>query len=270
MDMLNTNIDPRDLKCPITLLYFRNPVIAQDGYIYEKEAIDQWFSEHKISPMTNLPINTVTLPCHFIKNLIDQIEKESKDPFFYMERYNHGIRNWLKHCVKKSGIVLTQDQHNIINLIPCKIPESEKLSDALILIEHETPCSSNMRSNNVHKHSFKSLFDSMKINDNIYSCINLCRMPDRKILYHYLVTHTEKGMEPENVKKIIDSTSPDDHGLWDYLDYVHVDHNESLNEHIDQNESLNDGQLLLLILILLLLFCIVDHQYNVSIKDEHH
>jgi hypothetical protein len=38
------------------------PVVAADGYTYEREAIEQWFSTRSRSPMTNQTIATkVTL-----------------------------------------------------------------------------------------------------------------------------------------------------------------------------------------------------------------
>ena len=36
------NIENEDLTCPITLGPFRDPVIARDGHVYEREAITRW------------------------------------------------------------------------------------------------------------------------------------------------------------------------------------------------------------------------------------
>ena len=54
------------LKCPITHEIMTQPVVLQDGYTYEKQAITNWLSHHSRSPMTNLPINNFQL----IPNLI--------------------------------------------------------------------------------------------------------------------------------------------------------------------------------------------------------
>ncbi|CAF0968915.1 unnamed protein product [Adineta ricciae] len=45
-----------DLVCPITLEVFRDPVVAQDGHAYEREAITKWILEHGTSPLTREPL----------------------------------------------------------------------------------------------------------------------------------------------------------------------------------------------------------------------
>jgi hypothetical protein len=44
--------DDHELICPITLEIFRNPVLAQDGHAYEREAIIRWIQQHGTSPFT--------------------------------------------------------------------------------------------------------------------------------------------------------------------------------------------------------------------------
>nr|XP_023695717.1 WD repeat, SAM and U-box domain-containing protein 1-like isoform X2 [Paramormyrops kingsleyae] len=53
---------PDELLCPITREVLRDPVIAADGYSYEREAIESWVRNHnRSSPMTNLPLLTMAL-----------------------------------------------------------------------------------------------------------------------------------------------------------------------------------------------------------------
>ncbi|XP_065527243.1 WD repeat, SAM and U-box domain-containing protein 1 isoform X3 [Lathamus discolor] len=48
---------PDEFLCPITRELMKDPVIAADGYSYEKEAIENWInSKRRSSPMTNLPL----------------------------------------------------------------------------------------------------------------------------------------------------------------------------------------------------------------------
>jgi WD40 repeat protein len=47
---------PADLRCSITHLLMRDPVIAADGETYEREAIVGWLVKHDSSPITNLPL----------------------------------------------------------------------------------------------------------------------------------------------------------------------------------------------------------------------
>ncbi|XP_011893860.1 PREDICTED: WD repeat, SAM and U-box domain-containing protein 1 isoform X2 [Cercocebus atys] len=53
---------PDEFVCPITRELMKDPVIASDGYSYEKEAIENWISKKKrTSPMTNLVLPSAVL-----------------------------------------------------------------------------------------------------------------------------------------------------------------------------------------------------------------
>ena len=39
-------------RCPISHLIFRNPVVAEDGFTYERKAITEWMEKKETSPMT--------------------------------------------------------------------------------------------------------------------------------------------------------------------------------------------------------------------------
>ncbi|XP_069080287.1 WD repeat, SAM and U-box domain-containing protein 1 [Pleurodeles waltl] len=53
---------PDEFLCPITRELMKDPVIASDGYSYEKQAIESWISTKKrSSPMTNLPLQSLVL-----------------------------------------------------------------------------------------------------------------------------------------------------------------------------------------------------------------
>ncbi|KAF0042971.1 hypothetical protein F2P81_004308 [Scophthalmus maximus] len=63
---------PDEFLCPITRELMKEPVIAADGYSYEREAIDSWVNtKNRSSPMTNLPLLTTLLtPNHTLKMAI--------------------------------------------------------------------------------------------------------------------------------------------------------------------------------------------------------
>ncbi|KAK1798080.1 hypothetical protein P4O66_000580 [Electrophorus voltai] len=53
---------PDEYLCPITHEVMKDPVIAADGYSYEREAIESWIgTRSRSSPMTNLPLQTTLL-----------------------------------------------------------------------------------------------------------------------------------------------------------------------------------------------------------------
>uniref|UniRef100_A0A672KGC7 WD repeat, SAM and U-box domain-containing protein 1 n=1 Tax=Sinocyclocheilus grahami TaxID=75366 RepID=A0A672KGC7_SINGR len=57
-----SNGTPDEYLCPITREIMKDPVIAADGYSYEREAIESWINtKSRTSPMTNLPLQTTLL-----------------------------------------------------------------------------------------------------------------------------------------------------------------------------------------------------------------
>ena len=57
--------------CPITHELMSNPVVAEDGHSYDRNAIEHWFLVHNTSPMTNLAIGRNLVPNIQLKKLID-------------------------------------------------------------------------------------------------------------------------------------------------------------------------------------------------------
>tara|TARA_Y100001970_G_C13957912_1_gene711669 strand:- start:320 stop:865 length:546 start_codon:yes stop_codon:yes gene_type:complete len=60
-----------ELICPITQELFIDPVIAEDGQVYEREAIEEWFRTYPStrSPITRERIGTRLMSVNQIKNL---------------------------------------------------------------------------------------------------------------------------------------------------------------------------------------------------------
>jgi hypothetical protein len=53
---------PNQFLCPILQDVMEDPVVAMDGFTYERAAIEAWFRQSDRSPMTNLPIPPVLVP----------------------------------------------------------------------------------------------------------------------------------------------------------------------------------------------------------------
>ncbi|KAM4776767.1 WD repeat, SAM and U-box domain-containing protein 1 isoform 3-T8 [Cyanocitta cristata] len=60
MTMTSVSV-PDEFLCPITRELMNDPVIATDGYSYEREAMENWISNRRSSPMTNLPLHSLML-----------------------------------------------------------------------------------------------------------------------------------------------------------------------------------------------------------------
>ena len=58
------------LLCPITFSLPVDPVIAEDGKVYDRSAIEEWLKQQHKSPATNLAMGTKLLPALQVKNMI--------------------------------------------------------------------------------------------------------------------------------------------------------------------------------------------------------
>ena len=75
-DNKNTNRDkisygaPHEYLCPISQDVMMNPVIAKDGFTYEREAIEKWFETNSTSPLTRASMSRKLLENKTLKILI--------------------------------------------------------------------------------------------------------------------------------------------------------------------------------------------------------
>ena len=93
-----------DIRCPITGMIMKDPAVAQDNIIYERDAIEDWFKGHNTSPHTRQAITKEVIPVLSIKNYIeDYVKKHSelKDevyvPILSHGRYKKEIDNIIKN-----------------------------------------------------------------------------------------------------------------------------------------------------------------------------
>lgn len=101
--------------CPITQQVYFDPVLADDGNIYERDAIDEWLKEKKTSPMTRERMTDKVVPVNFIKSLIcEYLEKnpEMKDRQYFstkdfkkymVEVYEHIEKNRFEKLLGYKG-----------------------------------------------------------------------------------------------------------------------------------------------------------------------
>ena len=65
------------LQCPISHEIMVNPVVAEDGHTYEREALARWLSEKNSSPLTGQPMGTRMVPNHAVKSMIANLSSTS-------------------------------------------------------------------------------------------------------------------------------------------------------------------------------------------------
>lgn len=220
-------IDPQDLKCPITLKYMKEPVIASDGHTYEEYAITEWLSVSDISPLTGLPINSnVVYPNLLAYRAIRSMEQTV--PFFYMDQSQLNLKSWIKYYLKKFDIIPTYRQSELLEQIPNEFDES-MIKKHICNQCHDEHCIICSSTRNLF---FDDGGDWIKIKDHLndIEMINICQLPDRVVLYDYLLyIHCDENDYDNATKKLIDSTSLNDIGLKYYISLITCKNNYQLS-----------------------------------------
>ena len=91
-----------DLLCPISQELPVDPVIAEDGQIYERGAIVEWLSRNATSPITRAPMGTKLLPALNVRNTIGSLIKSGAIEGELAEAWREKLENKLK--VKEVGL----------------------------------------------------------------------------------------------------------------------------------------------------------------------
>merc|ERR1719408_665315 len=134
----------KDLICPITLHRFVDPVVACDGYVYDRAAIQQWFdTNHRVSPMTNEPLNCTTLvPCRNMKTIARAFDDvtgnnnnvQSMDAQLQVVRgeYQQRLEKSVRNCEN-----LVVENADLQQQLACKDNEIANLRQRLADKDHE-------------------------------------------------------------------------------------------------------------------------------------
>ena len=61
-----------EFLCPITHEAMRDPVVAQDGHTYEREAIETWFGTQNTSPVTGLVVAKSLVPNYALRDVMER------------------------------------------------------------------------------------------------------------------------------------------------------------------------------------------------------
>eukprot|EP00035_Acanthoeca_spectabilis_P028152 m.469391 g.469391 ORF g.469391 m.469391 type:complete len:698 (-) comp28501_c0_seq1:273-2366(-) len=67
---------PAQFLCPILNDLMEDPVVAADGHMYERAAIEAWFQRSDRSPMTNLAIAPVLIPVLAVRQQIAELKEK--------------------------------------------------------------------------------------------------------------------------------------------------------------------------------------------------
>ncbi len=208
--MNNQIFDNNDFRCPITMLIFRDPVIASDGHVYEENAIKYWMKEKSTSPMTREHLEKKLYPCHTIKSTIQSIE--ILIPYLYMSMYQYDLKHWIQWFIKKNKLKIASHLLVLLEDIPDIFDES--------MIHIHSNCDKDKGCKKYSAIYLNCAYDNIgnlyciKLCLNEVDNINQCKMPGRKLLYKILINNYKCV---DYAYKLIERTSFDDPGLMCFL-----------------------------------------------------
>ena len=84
------DIEKEEYMCPLTLNYMKDPVLASDGNIYEKDAIIKWYNtdKNKLSPLNREKLKYFFVQQDELRNEINKFMNDNNitiddiDPIF--------------------------------------------------------------------------------------------------------------------------------------------------------------------------------------------
>lgn len=135
-----------EFRCPLTKLIYFDPVLAEDGHIYERMAIEKWFEDNRISPITSEIINKKLINVYEFKILVDKyldthVDMHSEQ--FMIKRPYNLFRNEFIEKLKKNDYndlemyteILLNDNinlnYNIIKYLCEKCRDSIKINNII-------------------------------------------------------------------------------------------------------------------------------------------
>jgi len=114
------------IVCPITKQIFCDPVVADDGNVYEKDALFEWLKTNKSSPMTREPITDRVLPVILLRNMIEdfivnnpELKQRQYIPVREFKKYKEEVYGFIKN--NQFNELLNYHYYNYTDLIKLKI-----------------------------------------------------------------------------------------------------------------------------------------------------
>lgn len=128
--------DRQNFICPISCQIFNTPILASDGFFYEKEQIGLWCENNYSSPITREYITSTFVSCNYFNQLL--AEYLSKNPHDISNQYiiyrNHNNNIQEVNTIIENGrfeelygfkcfeYIIMIESHSIIPLLKCNMP----------------------------------------------------------------------------------------------------------------------------------------------------
>lgn len=205
MNQVNTIVDKNDYMCPITSQIMRDPVIGSDGHTYEETAIRQWIATNPISPVTREPMESVFFPNRYMSKQINDliINNHVKN----QEMYQYNLKDFLNFYIKRFKPKINYPYNLMLNELPLTVDTDKHKYIHSVCGNYYMMC----KKYDGRQCYLFDFIDRIIDVDKIFDIINICKMPDRKVLYDILGANHKKLKYPS--KMLIEFSSLSDEDL---------------------------------------------------------
>ena len=174
-----SNYNQRDIFiCPISRELFNEPLLADDGFIYEKNEIEKWLKTKSTSPLTGRYISKNLVACHYFSTILKKFYEENPEEL--INRYVN-IKIHSEYIDEINDLLEYKKYHGLLNYSSFNLLFFEK--DKLIELLQNTDF-------DIFKHFI----------DNIIDADELCNNKMGQKLIHLVCRHCE----PNKIKYLVD------------------------------------------------------------------
>jgi len=186
-------------RCPLTNLIFHDPVVADDGYIYEYLAIIHWLAKKNTSPITGEKIGDSLQPVKHFSNMVNKYLEYNPhlidDKFFNKKPYYLFKDEFISSVLKNDFSKLIGYTNIIINDTLWTDEESSTICAYLFI---------NCEDNDIIKNIIDNSIDYDMEDDNGTRPIHLaCKYSNKTIIEHLIEKNVNIDCEDTNGNKPI-------------------------------------------------------------------
>lgn len=162
-----------ELKCPISKSLMYDPVLASDGFHYEKQSISEWLKRMNKSPMTNLKIKKWLYDNTFLKCKIKSLVEKFKN--YYLNNYEfqeHELSLMIDWIISDSECDNSNSQKSSILFLVHFYDKQQNFSQAIKVLKkpgNEKELLSYMNKKNMKEEMTKFIIEEYPIMETYFS-----------------------------------------------------------------------------------------------------
>ena len=171
------NLSPDSLICPISGELFYDPVIAMDGFVYERLEIEKWLTKNNTSPINRKEIKKDLIECFFIKEIVTEFLNKNQE--FRDDQYKPDM-SFSANLVKINNFFQDNRYDKLVhyNNFDLEYMMNNKLDESLLKY---------CKDDHIIKYVIDNAINLEAVSNNGYRIIHkICKLSNQHILKHII------------------------------------------------------------------------------------